>query len=53
VAIIDKNGVQQFVEAIRAYLCQNSAKDRAELEDLVFPTSPNQGVIIYTVSTLF
>ncbi|KYN42244.1 N-acetylgalactosamine kinase [Trachymyrmex septentrionalis] len=53
VAIIDKNGVQQFVEALRAYLCQNSTKDRAELEDMVFPTSPNQGAIIYTASTLF
>ncbi|KAG5333616.1 GALK2 kinase, partial [Acromyrmex heyeri] len=53
VAIIDKNGVQQFVEALRAYLCQNSTKDQAELEDMVFPTSPNQGAIIYTASTLF
>ncbi|XP_011873350.1 PREDICTED: N-acetylgalactosamine kinase isoform X2 [Vollenhovia emeryi] len=47
VAIIDKNRVQQFVEALRAYLCQNNTKDRAE--DLVFPTSPNQGAIIYTM----
>ncbi|KAG5316128.1 GALK2 kinase, partial [Acromyrmex insinuator] len=53
VAIIDKNGVQQFVEALRAYLCQNSTKNQAELEWMVFPTSPNQGAIIYTASTLF
>ncbi|XP_039309322.1 N-acetylgalactosamine kinase isoform X2 [Solenopsis invicta] len=49
VAIINKNGVQQFVEALRAYLCQNSTKNQAELEDMVFPTSPNQGAIIYTM----
>ncbi|KAL6261505.1 hypothetical protein P5V15_006593 [Pogonomyrmex californicus] len=53
VAIIDKNGVQQFVEDLRTYLCQNSTKNRAELEDMVFPTSPNQGAVIYTVSTPF
>ncbi|KAM0726000.1 N-acetylgalactosamine kinase [Formica fusca] len=53
VAIIDKTEVQQFVDALRTDLCQNSTKDRAELKDMVFPTAPNQGAVIYTVSTLF
>ncbi|GAB1866943.1 N-acetylgalactosamine kinase [Camponotus japonicus] len=53
VAIIDKNDVQQFVDALRTYLYQNSTKDRAELKNMVFPTAPNQGAVIYTVSTLF
>ncbi|TGZ55214.1 N-acetylgalactosamine kinase [Temnothorax longispinosus] len=52
VALVDKNRVQQFVENLREYLCQNSTKDRAELEDIVFPTSPNDGAVIYTVPTL-
>ncbi|XP_077256970.1 N-acetylgalactosamine kinase isoform X2 [Temnothorax americanus] len=52
VALVDKNRVQQFVEDLREYLCQNSTKDRAELEDMVFPTSPNDGAVIYTVPTL-
>ncbi|KAL0122457.1 hypothetical protein PUN28_007290 [Cardiocondyla obscurior] len=53
VAIIDKTKVEQFVESLRAYLCQSGAKDRSELEDMVFPTSPNQGAVIYTASTAF
>ncbi|KMQ95629.1 n-acetylgalactosamine kinase [Lasius niger] len=53
VAIIDKNEVQQFVDALRTDLYENSTKDRAEFKDMVFPTAPNQGAVIYTVSTLF
>lgn len=53
VVIVDQNKVSQFVEDLRAYLCRNNTKDRAELEDMVFPTSPNQGAVIYTVSTPF
>lgn len=53
VAIIDKNEVQQFVDALRTYLYQNSTKDRTELKDMVFPTAPNQGAVIYTVPTPF
>ncbi|XP_072767290.1 N-acetylgalactosamine kinase [Anoplolepis gracilipes] len=53
VAIIDKNEVQHFVDALRTDLYQNSTKDREELKDMVFPTSPNQGAVIYTASTLF
>ncbi|XP_011350236.1 N-acetylgalactosamine kinase-like isoform X2 [Ooceraea biroi] len=52
VAIISKNEVERFVNALRIYLCQNSTKDEAELKDMVFPTAPNQGAVIYTVSTL-
>ncbi|EFN87572.1 N-acetylgalactosamine kinase [Harpegnathos saltator] len=52
VAIISKNEAQRFVDALRADLCQNGAtKDRAELKDMVFPTAPNQGAVIYSVST--
>ncbi|XP_032688245.1 N-acetylgalactosamine kinase [Odontomachus brunneus] len=52
VAIINKNEVQRFVHALRTDLCQNGAtKDRAEFKDMVFPTAPNQGAVIYSVST--
>lgn len=49
VAIIDENGVQQFDKVFRTYLCQNSTKNRAELEDVMFSALSNQGAIIYTV----
>ncbi|XP_012230914.1 N-acetylgalactosamine kinase [Linepithema humile] len=51
VAIICKNEVQRFVDALRADLCQNATKSTIELKDMVFPTAPNQGAVIYT--TLF
>lgn len=50
-AIICKNKVQRFVDALRADLCQNTTKNAVELKDMVFPTAPNQGAVIYTAST--
>jgi len=51
VAIICKNEVQRFVDALRADLSQNTAKSIVELKDMVFPTAPNQGAVIYTTLT--
>ncbi|KAI4503777.1 hypothetical protein M0802_001180 [Mischocyttarus mexicanus] len=49
VAIILKDNISQFVENIRKYLFESSTTNGLDLEDLVFPTEPNQGAAIYTL----
>ncbi|XP_020283048.1 N-acetylgalactosamine kinase isoform X2 [Pseudomyrmex gracilis] len=51
VALINKNKVQQFMDALRTDSSRNNTKDREKIEDMIFPTAPNQGAAIYTVST--
>ncbi|XP_017792051.1 PREDICTED: N-acetylgalactosamine kinase [Habropoda laboriosa] len=49
VAIITKDKVSQFVDALKKELARCGIKDGFKLEDLVFPTEPNQGAAIYTI----
>nr|XP_050857096.1 N-acetylgalactosamine kinase isoform X2 [Vespula vulgaris] len=49
VAIITKDKISQFVEDIRQYLWESCTKYELDLDDLVFPTEPNQGAAIYTL----
>ncbi|XP_076248977.1 N-acetylgalactosamine kinase [Calliopsis andreniformis] len=48
VAITTKDKVFQFVEALKKDLDRDGIKDGFKLNDLVFPTEPNQGAAIYT-----
>ncbi|XP_035743214.1 N-acetylgalactosamine kinase-like isoform X1 [Vespa mandarinia] len=48
VAIITKEKISQFVEDIQQYLWENCRNYELDLDDLVFPTEPDQGAAIYT-----
>ncbi|KZC08294.1 PREDICTED: N-acetylgalactosamine kinase [Dufourea novaeangliae] len=48
VAITTKDKVFQFVDALKKELARDEIKDGFKLDDLVFPTEPNQGAAIYT-----
>lgn len=49
VAITTNDKVSQFVEALREELCQRPMNGDLGSKDLVFPTEPNQGAVIYTM----
>ncbi|XP_043495400.1 N-acetylgalactosamine kinase [Polistes fuscatus] len=49
VAIILKDNISQFVEKIRKHLLESCTTNGLDLEDLVFPTEPNQGAAIYVL----
>lgn len=46
-AIITKDKVSQFVATLKKELDRCGIKDGFKLDDLVFPTEPNQGAAIY------
>ncbi|XP_034184341.2 N-acetylgalactosamine kinase isoform X2 [Osmia lignaria lignaria] len=48
VAIITKDKVSQFLDKLKTEFVQCGIKRGFELNDLVFPTEPNQGAVIYT-----
>ena len=49
VAIITKDKVSQFVDTLKKELDLCGIKDGFKLDDLVFPTEPNQGAAIYMI----
>lgn len=49
VAIITKDKVSQFVDTLKKELGLCGIKDGFKLDDLVFPTEPNQGAAIYMI----
>nr|XP_031827886.1 N-acetylgalactosamine kinase isoform X2 [Nomia melanderi] len=49
VAITTKDKVFQFLDALKKELALDGIKDGFKLDDLVFPTEPNQGAVIYTI----
>ncbi|XP_054012732.1 N-acetylgalactosamine kinase isoform X1 [Hylaeus anthracinus] len=48
VAITTKDKVFQFLDTLKKDLARDGIKDGFKLDDLVFPTEPNQGAVIYT-----
>lgn len=49
VAIVAKDKVSQFVDALKKELSRCGIKDGFKFDDLVFLTEPNQGAAIYTI----
>ncbi|CAK9829294.1 N-acetylgalactosamine kinase [Anthophora retusa] len=49
VAIVTKDKVTEFVDALKKEIVRCGIKDGFKLDDLVFPTEPNQGAAIYTI----
>ncbi|CAK9797936.1 N-acetylgalactosamine kinase [Anthophora quadrimaculata] len=49
VAIVTKDKVTEFVDALKEEIVRCGIKDGFKLDDLVFPTKPNQGAAIYTI----
>lgn len=47
VAIVTKDKVSQFVDTLKKEIGRSGIKDGFKLDDLVFPTEPNQGAAIY------
>nr|XP_003705628.1 PREDICTED: N-acetylgalactosamine kinase [Megachile rotundata]XP_012146161.1 PREDICTED: N-acetylgalactosamine kinase [Megachile rotundata] len=48
VAITTKDKVSEFVDKLKTEMMRCGVKQRFQVEDLVFPTEPSQGAVIYT-----
>lgn len=49
VAIVKKDKVSRFVDALKDEIRQSGIEEGFKLDDLVFPTESNQGAAIYTI----